>query len=130
MPRGGKRPGAGRPEGSKNASTVAREALAVEMQAYIAKQMPRMLKAQVEAACGVAHLFLRAEDGTFSKAPEGMTAGQILAVLNGDANRYFIATKDPNTQAFNTLSAYGAGKPTEPPQQVEVDGTLEIRWQS
>lgn len=130
MPRGGKRPGAGAKKGSKHASTLQKEALAKAMQAEIAKHMPRMLKAQVEAACGVAHLFLRAEDGTFSKAPEGMTADEIERVLNGDPNRYFIATKDPNTQAFNTLSAYGAGKPQEPSQQVDVDATLEIRWQS
>lgn len=129
MPSGGAREGAGAKKGSKHASTLQREALAKEMQAFIAKQMPRMMKAQIEAACGVAHLFLRAEDGTFSKAPEKMTEEQILVVLNGDPNRYYIATKDPNTQAFNTLAAYGAGKPTET-QEVTHDGELIVRWQS
>ena len=125
---GGARRGAGRKAGGKNRSTLEREALAKAMQAHIAKHMPRMLRSQIEAACGVAHLFLRAEDGTFARATETLSAEAMQAVLNGPANRYFIALKDPNTSAFNTLAAYAAGKPTEV-QEVTHDGELTIRWQ-
>ena len=125
---GGARKGAGRKAGGKNRSTLEREALAKAMQAHISKHMPRMLRSQIEAACGVAHLFLRAEDGTFSRVAEKMSAEDMQTLLNGDANRYFIALKDPNTSAFNVLAAYGAGKPTEV-QEVTHDGELTIRWQ-
>ncbi len=93
-----------------------------EARAFIQKHMPRMMSAQVEAACGVAHLMLRNEDGTWSKAPEAMTADQMLAVLNGDKSRYFIATKDPNTPAFNTLAAYALDKPVEPLELTGANG--------
>jgi hypothetical protein len=95
--------------------SVARE----ETRKVINQHMQRMLGAQIEAACGVAHLMLRNEDGTWSKAPEAMTADEMLAVLNGDKSRYFIATKDPNTPAFNTLAAYALDKPAE---QLKVTG--------
>ena len=128
--RGGKREGAGRKPGTPNAATIEKALLREEMRGFIAKHIPRMLGAQIEAACGVAHLMIRNDDGTWAKAPAEITEEQMLAVLNGDPNRYYISTKDPNTQAFNTLAAYAADKPKEQEQEIVMDATLEIRWQS
>lgn len=113
MPRGGKRPNSGPKPGTKFQKTIDK-ALAREVaRQYIQQHMPRMLQAQIEASCGVAHLMLRHDDGTWSKAPETMNADDMLKVLNGDKNRYYIATKDPNTPAFNTLAAYALDKPAD-----------------
>ena len=132
MPRGGKRPNPGPKKGSKYKPTIDKSLAREQARAYIQSHMPRMLGSQIEAACGVAHLMLRNEDGTWSKAPEKMTADEMLTVLNGDPARFYIATKDPNTSAFNTLAAYALDKPAE---QMKVtgadDGPVEIlfRWQ-
>lgn len=133
MPRGGARPNSGPKKGAKYKPTIEKALAREEARAYIQAQMPRMMRAQIEAACGVAHLMLRNDDGTWRKAPENMTEDEMLAVLNGDTNRYFIATKDPNTPAFNTLAAYALDKPAE---QMKVtgpdDGPVEhvFRWQT
>jgi hypothetical protein len=119
-------------KGVKYKPTIDKATAREEARRFIQAQLPRMLGAQIEASCGVAHLMLRNPDGTWSKAPEKMTAEEMLAVLNGDRDRYYIATKDPNTSAFNTLAAYALDKPAE---QVKVtgadDGPVEVvfRWQ-
>lgn len=129
MPPGGKRPNSGPKKGAKYKPTLEKALAREEARAFIQAQLPRMLSAQIEAACGVAHLMLRNEDGTWSKAPDTMTADQMLSVLNGPATRYYIATKDPNTSAFNTLAAYALDKPVEPIELSGKDGApLEVRW--
>lgn len=122
---GGKRAGAGKPKGFKHMSTLTKELAREEARKYIQSHMPRMLSAQVENACGLAHLMIRNEDGTWQKAPDEMTAEQVADVLNGDPNRYYIAMKDPNTQVFNTLAAYAWDKPREP-VDVQVHGEVEL----
>lgn len=130
--RGGARPGAGKKKGTLWKSTITKQLAREEARLHIQAHLPRMFNAQIEAACGVAHLMLRNTDGTWQKAPERITAEEIELVLNGDPNRYFIATKDPNTQAFTILAAYALDKPAE---QVKVtgadDGPIEhvFRWQ-
>lgn|SRR3990167_5501180 len=128
MPRGGARPGSGPKKGTKYAKTINKALAREEARTYIQRQMPRMMRAQIEAACGVAHLFIRAADGTFSRAPSNMTAAAMSVVLNGDRNRFYIATKDPNTQAFTILAGYALDKPKEQAQDIEVQGDLVIRW--
>lgn len=117
------RNGGGMPPGHVTAKTISKELAREEARAYIQKQMPRMLKAQIEASCGVAHLLIRDDEGKFSRAPADMTEAEMLAVLNGDSNRYYIAVKDPNTQAFNTLAAYALDKPKEQAQEVNLNVT-------
>ena len=132
MPRGGKRPNSGPKKGTKYKPTLSKALAREEARLCIQQHMPRMLAAQIEASCGVAHLMLRHEDGTWSKAPESMTADQMIKVLNGDTNRYFIATKDPNTPAFNTLAAYAIDKPADVHKVTGEDGgPVEhvFRWQ-
>lgn len=115
-------------KGAKYKPTVAKELAREEARRHIQEHLPRMLTSQIEAACGVAHLMLRNDDGTWRKAPEKMNADEILAVLNGDPNRFYIATKDPNTQAFNTLAAYALDKPKEQEQDVDLHAEVVIRW--
>jgi hypothetical protein len=120
---------AGRPKGTTGIPHKATidKALAREVvRGYLEKHMPRMVSAQVESSCGLAHLMLRNEDGTWAKAPVGMTEDQMLAVLNGDPTRNMISLKDPNTQAFNTLAAYYLDKPKEQEQELKLTGDADL----
>jgi hypothetical protein len=94
--------------------------------AWIQAQMPRVVGAQIEAACGLAHLMLRQADGTWRRAPDKMTAAHVEAVLNGNPDRYWISLKDPNTQAFATLAAYPWDKPKAQEIEVSVRGEREL----
>jgi hypothetical protein len=117
-------------KGATYKPTITKAMAREEARLYIQQHMPRMITSQVEAACGVAHLMLRNEDGTWAKAPANMTAEQMLEVLNGDQGRYYIATKDPNTQAFNTLTAYALDKPKEQEQEILVRSEVGTRLET
>ena len=118
MPRGGTRPNFGPKNGATYAPTLSKAEAREAGRAWIQAQMRRLVGAQIEAACGLAHLMLRQADGTWRRAPDKMTAADVEAVLNGNPDRYWISLKDSNTQAFATLAAYAWDKPK--PQEIEV----------
>lgn len=126
MPRGGRRSNSGPAKGTKYKPTLNKEVAREEARAFIQAHMPRMLSAQVENACGLAHLMIRNQDGTWRQAPDEMTGAEVAAVLNGDPNRYYIAMKDPNTQVFNTLAAYAWDKPKEQEQDINLKGSFDV----
>lgn len=103
--------------------TAAKEAA----RAVIERHFERILHAQIEASVGLSHLMLRNEDGTWRKA-EKMTADEVAKVLNGPQDSYYISMVAPSVPAFNTLAAYYLDKPQEPPQEVDLKGTLTVRW--
>lgn len=85
--------------------------------------MPELIEAQVRHAIGLSHLMLRDEDGTWKKAPADMSADEMLAILNGSTDRYYIATKDPSVQAFTDLMNRALDKPKEQAQEVQMNVT-------
>lgn len=123
MPRGGARPGAGQKKGAKWPSTLAKEAVRELTRQKITAALEPMLNAQIAAVIGTSHLMLRNEDGTWRKAPESMTADEMLDVLNGDPGGYWIATKDSNSHAFNILAAYALDRPKEQAQDINMNVT-------
>ena len=119
---GGKRAGQiPRKKGDKWKSTLAKEAARELVRQEVTKHMGAMIEGQVRAASGLTHLMLRNEDGTWSKAPADMTEDQMLSVLNGDASRYYLATKDPSTPAFTDLMNRALDKPKEQAQDVNLN---------
>ena len=80
-----------------------------------------MIEAQVRHSVGLSHLMLREEDGTWKKAPPDMSADEMLAILNGDQARYYIATKDPSVQAFTDLMNRALDKPKEQAQAIDLN---------
>ncbi len=94
----------------------------------VTAHMGPMLQAQIANSIGLSHLMLREEDGTWKKAPAEMTADEMLAILNGDQARYYLATKDPSVQAFTDLMNRALDKPKEQAQDVEVKADVTFRW--
>mgnify|MGYP001562517863 CR=1 FL=1 len=115
----------GRPKGTKNPRTLAKEQAREEGRLEIQRYMRLMLRSQIHNAIGVGHLMLRNKDGTWRRAPKSMTAEAIEKVLNGGRNMYYIALKDGNPQSFTTLTAYAWDKPKEQPLDVNVHEDLD-----
>lgn len=133
MPRGGKRPGAGKPKGTiqgPNKATISaneQKAIAREViRAHIGQHIPKIIQAQIENAIGVPYMVLRAPDGSFVRATDEK---QVDAALAMGESAFKLYTKEPHTAAAAMLLAYAADKPVEP---VEVSGSeggpLIIQW--
>ncbi len=113
-------------KGTKWKSTLAKEAARELVRQTVNERMGEMLEAQARHAVGLTHLMLRNEDGTWSKAPAEMTADEMLAILNGDQARYYLATKDPSVQAFTDLMNRALDKPKEQAADVNLHVTGDL----
>ena len=127
-PKGGRRPGAGRPKGSQNASTIRRaEDAALERQAfrdYIAAHAEAMHAAQIANAKGISYMVVRdKKTGKFLRVAEAV-AGK----LNAEEEVIEIWEKDPSIQAYTDLMNRFLDKPKEQPQDVAVKGEFFVRW--
>lgn len=88
--------------------------------ALVYRDLTPMVKAQIHAAKGVAHFFLRGKDGKFERVTD---PDQIEAALNaGDENGYYISTRDPSTAAFIALMDRAIDKPIERQEVTGADG--------
>lgn len=116
MPRGGKRPGAGKPKGYKHQHTLEKEAQLELLRQRVLARSEQLWNAQMEHACGVSYMVLRASDGTFARATDEK---QIDAACAAGATAFRIFTQAPNTQAFTDLMNRTFGKP---PERVEMTG--------
>lgn len=123
MPRGGARPNTGPKKGSKHAATISKEQAREALRAVVQQHMGRMVSAQVANAVGIMHLMLRNSDGTWRKATK---ADEIEKALNGDPNLYWIATKDPNVQAFSDLMNRALDKPKEQEATINLTGEVTL----
>lgn len=118
MPRGGKRPGAGRPKGSKEPKRLEKEAAREALRQMVTAQMAPLVEAQIANAKGLKFLMVREkETGKFKRVSETMAKG-----LNPDEEIIEVWEKDPSVQAFTDLMNRALDKPTE---QVNVDGNLK-----
>jgi hypothetical protein len=118
---GGKRAGAGKPKGTKNAATISKEqAREVVRQAVIAALQP-LLAAQIANAQGLKYLVARdGKTGKFTRVTAAMAGS-----LKGD-EVIEVWEKDPQVQAFTDLLNRALDKPAEQEQAVNVSGVLKI----
>jgi hypothetical protein len=119
--RGGKRPGAGRPAGTKDEKTLEKAEAREFLRRTVIDNLAPMLKAQIAHATGVQHFFLRdPSTGQFKRITD---PDEIEAALNApnasEGSTYWIFSKDPNVQAFTDLLNRALDKPTE---QMHVTG--------
>ncbi len=127
MPRGGKRPGAGRPKGSKNPNTLEKEAARAVVRAMVTAQLGPLVEAQIANAKGIKYLVVREKKtGKFVRVTEAMARVKL-----GDAEEIIeVWEKDPSILAFTDLMNRTIDKPIE---QMKVDAdsemTLVVRWQ-
>jgi hypothetical protein len=127
-PKGGKRPGSGRPRGTKNPSTFTKEAAREALRQTVLTHMHGMVAAQIAHSKGIGHLYTRDKTGKFSKIENQAEIDRLLS--EGEAERdYWIFSKDPSVQAFTDLMNRAIDKPAE---HVEVMGSgggpLVIQW--
>ena len=122
MPRGGKRPGAGRPKGSKEPKTLEKEEARALLRRIVAANLTPMVEAQVAHAKGLKYLVTRDKaGGKFVKVTEAMAGA-----LNGD-EIIEVWEKEPSVQAFTDLLNRTIDKPVD---QVNVDANVDavLRW--
>ena len=124
--RGGKRPGAGRKEGSKNHATIEKELLREQLRRMVAASLEPMVAAQVANSQGIKYLVAREKHtGKFRKLTE---AEATLAIGNESETEVIEVWEErPNVQAFTDLLNRTIDKPIE---QVNVDAHVEgvYRW--
>lgn len=124
MPRGGKRPGAGRPKGSKDKGTLEKEALRELLRARVAQAMTPLVEAQIANAIGIKYLVVRdKKSGKFLRVTEAMAKQK----LGQGEELVEVWEKDPSVYAFTDLMNRTIDKPKE---QVEADVTHDVvlRW--
>lgn len=118
MGHGGKRnPPGGRPKGRKNNETIAKEVLREQIRAYVAQNLPEMLKAQVASSKGIHFLVVR--DKKTGKYIKRVTEDGDLNI-SSDREVLEIYAKDPSAQAFSYLVDQTVDKAAQPKQEIEV----------
>ena len=123
MPRGGRRPGAGRKKGG--GSLLDKEAAREVLRNIVKANLGPMTEAQVANAKGIKYLVARdKKTGKFRRLSE-----DALAVLEGDDEREVIEVweKDPNVSAFTDLLNRTLDKPKEH-FEAEVNLDAVLRW--
>jgi hypothetical protein len=115
MPKGGARPGAGKPKGFKHQGTLEKEAARKHLRERVVAELDPLLDAQIANAKGLHYLVVR------DKA-----SGKFLRVAAGQAEKLKpteevieIWEKDPSIHAFEELVSQALGKA---PQHIEVTG--------
>ena len=125
--RGGARPNSGPKKGAVYQKTIDKIAAREALRKIVMRDMDRLVRAQIQNALGLSHLFVRDDAGRFVQITDEK---QIEGVLNaGEQDKYFyIHTKDPSVQAFTDLMNRALDKPKEQEQAVEMNATVTVRW--
>ena len=121
---GGKRPGAGRPKGTKNPATLTKEAARLALAQVVYNHMEDLVSAQIANAKGLRYLVTRDKrTGKFIRVTETMARAKDLG-----ENEEIIEVweKDPNVQAFTDLMNRAIDKAKEQPQEVQISGSISL----
>jgi len=124
MPRGGARPGAGKPKGCKHKKTIQEEIALAEYKQEILRNMGPLVRAQLNSATGLTVMLQRKmvkdkKTGKFERTGELVQVKdpeRVKNLLEGDCvgnNWYYITTKDPNVKALEDIFSRVFGKPKE-----------------
>jgi hypothetical protein len=119
MPRGGARPGAGRPKGSKEPKTLEKEAAREALRQMVFAQQRPLVEAQIANALGIKYLVVREKSGKFVRVTESMAKVK----LGPGEEIIEVWEKDPSVHAFQDLMDRAIGKPSD---KLEVTGTVDI----
>ena len=119
---GGKRPGAGKPKGAQNVSTITKAEQRESHRRIIDQHVAEMIAAQIDHAKGLKYLVTREKSGKFVRVTEAMAKER----LGDESFIVEVWEKDPSTQAFSDLMNRAYDKPKEQEQEVAVTGKLVI----
>lgn len=121
-PRGGARPGAGRPKGTKNPATITKEAARLALAQIVIREMDELVAAQISNAKGIHFLVVREKtSGKFLRVSKG-----VAEKLNPEEEIIEVWQKDPSVQAFTDLMNRALDKPKEQEIDVNVRGDAEL----
>lgn len=115
-------------KGRKIPKTIEKELERELVRQQVIAAREKMVRAQIEHACGISYIVLRHEDGTYTRATDEV---MLDAALKAGAAQFEIFTQAPNVQAFTDLMNRALDKPAE---QVRVTGAddgpveLSFRW--
>src|SRR4051812_18388233 len=125
MKNGGKRPGAGRPKGSKSAKTLDKEAARELVRQMVYADLAPLLAAQLSHAKGLKYLVTRdKKTGKFIRVTEAMAKHK--STLADNEETIEVWEKDPSVQAFTDLMNRALDKPKEQELEVKVTGMEEL----
>jgi hypothetical protein len=125
MPRGGRRPGAGRKRGHKEPQTLEREAVQAALNQRVFKAADRLFHAQMAQAEGVTFLFRKPKTGGPAKrvTDEDTLRRFFDGELDDDeAAWFFVATERPSAEAADRLLNRALGKAVEHLQMAGAGG--------
>jgi len=131
MPRGGKRPGAGRKKETatsredRQRRSIEKEVLREETRQIIAPHLERLLLAQIAHAEGLKYLVTRdKKTGKFIRVTETMARRKQDDAENEETIEVW--EKDPSTQAFTDLLNRLLDKPKEQEQEIKLTGEVTL----
>src|SRR5262245_56137938 len=125
MAKGGKRPGAGRPKGSRDPHTKSRQVVEEEFRAFMLKSHAALWQGQLERAPAADVLVVKtgAGDGR-ARGPDPEAIARLLAVPQDRGVRYWrIEARAPDPVLVKEINNRLMGVPR---QEVEVSGALSL----
>lgn len=132
MPRGGKRPGAGRKRetdtsrGARQQRSIEKEVLRERTRAIIAPHLTKLLQAQIAHAEGLKYLITRdKKTGKFIRVPEAMAKTKAAGLAENE-EIIEVWEKDPSVQAFTDLLNRLIDKPKDQEQEIKVSGEVTL----
>jgi hypothetical protein len=123
---GGRRPGAGRPKGSKTAETLAKEAAREVVRKQVIAELEPLIEAQIVAAMGDSHCFARDTATSQWRLIEDERLAARAEATHADGNFIRIFTADPSVRAFADLMDRALDKPRRQEQEIKVSGAVDI----
>ena len=125
MGHGGARKGAGKPKGTKHATTIGKEAAREIARAMITAHLEPLIQAQVANAQGLKYLVTRDKrTGKFIRVTEAMAKTKSEDAENEEIIEVW--EKDPSVQAFTDLMNRALDKPKEQEQELKITGEQEL----
>lgn len=116
----------GRPEGSKNESTLDKEWERELLRRQVVREREAMTAAQIAHAKGLRYLVARhKKTGKFAKLTEQLAT----AITEGTEDAYDaieVWSKDPSVQAYTDLMNRAIDKPKEQEQEIKFTGQINI----
>lgn len=120
---GGARAGAGKPKGTKNASTLSKEASREVARQLIVAQLEPLIAAHTANALGIKYLVTRdRKSGKFIRVTEAMAK----AKQGHDEEVIEIWEKDPSVEAFKELLNRALDRPKEQEQELKLTGEADL----
>jgi hypothetical protein len=127
MPRGGRRPGAGKPKGYKHKQTLDKEAARQFLRARVIAELGPLVEAQIAQAKGLKYLVTRdKKTGKFIRITEAMARHKSHLADNEEIIEVW--EKDPSVPAFMDLLNRALDKPIEAVTH-DIQGGISITWQ-